>query len=290
MTQSQKIIAMTGATGFVGSHLRSVLKSAGWQIIALGRAEFQRDEKDLARQLAGARVIINLAGAPVIHRWTRRYKMKLYESRVELTKKLVTAISLMPQKPETLISASAIGFYDSTGSHTEEKYTQADTFLGKLSAEWEDAALAAENCGVRTVIFRLGVVLGKDGGALQKMLPPFKLGLGGTIGNGRQAFSWIHIEDLLHAHQVAIKDLTYRGIYNLTAPEPTTNKEFTRKLGRQLSKPTVLPVPAFVLSLIFGEGAQVLTSGQKVYPQRLLASGFTFQFGRLNDALQDCLQ
>lgn len=280
---------MSGATGFVGSNLQKHLKTAGWKIIPVGRADFQGESADLAQKLSGTRIIVNLAGAPVIGRWTERYKKILYESRVILTRKLVAAIALMPQKPETLISASAVGIYATTGRHTEHKYTQADTFLGKLVSEWEGTALTAENYGVRTVIFRFGIVLGKDGGALQKMLLPFKLGLGGAIGTGEQALSWIHIDDLTHVHEAAINDRSYRGIYNLTAPEPTTNKELTRELGRLLSRPTVLPVPAFVLSLLFGEGAQVLTSGQRVYPQRLLEAGFTFQFGRLSDALKDCL-
>jgi hypothetical protein len=290
MSKPQKIIAMTGSTGFVGTELQKQLGSVGWKIIPLGRPDFQGEAIDLAEKLTGAQVIINLAGAPVIGRWTKPYKKKLYESRVVLTRKLVTAISLMAAKPESLISTSAVGIYASEGSHTEENYTRADTYLGRLATEWEDAALAAEKLGVRTVIFRLGVVFGREGGALLKMLLPFKLGLGGTIGTGEQALSWIHINDLVNAYEAAVKERSFHGIYNLSAPEPTTNKELTKTLGQLLSRPTLLPVPAFVLYLLFGEGAQILTSGQKAYPKRLQEAGYTFQFGHLRTALKNCLQ
>nr|MBF0222082.1 TIGR01777 family protein [Desulfobulbaceae bacterium] len=285
----QKTVALTGATGFVGTYLQKTLTIKGWKVIPLGRIDFQCEESVLAKKIAGVEVIINLAGAPVLGRWTESFKKNLYDSRITLTTKLVRAISLMEKKPEAFLSASAIGIYASEGDHTEENNYRADTFLGNLAGAWEDAALAAESLGVRATVLRLGVVLGKDGGALQKMLPAFKLGVGGTIGSGKQAFSWIHLEDLTKVFETVISDQSCRGIYNVTAPEPATNRELTKELGRILSRPTILPVPEFVLNILFGEGAQILTTGQKVYPKRLLDAGFSFKYPTLNSALKACL-
>lgn len=285
----QRAMAITGATGFVGRNLCQRLAAAGWRIIPLGRADFGGDHQSLAGKLAGVQGVINLAGAPVIGRWTERYKRILYESRVLLTRKLVAALALTEVKPEVLISTSAVGIYAADGSHAEDSLTMAENFLGKLASEWEAAARTAEAYGVRTVIFRLGVVLGKDGGSLKKMLLPFKLGLGGTLGNGAQPFSWIHLDDLLRGYETVLHDRSYSGIYNLTAPEPSTNQGLTTELGQLLARPTMLPLPAWLLALLFGEGAQVLTSGQRVYPQRLLAAGFSFRYPRLRQALQACL-
>jgi uncharacterized protein (TIGR01777 family) len=286
---NNKYVAMTGATGFVGKKLQRNFGIAGYKIIALTRSDFQGEPEKLAAKISKAQAVINLAGAPVISRWTEQYKKTLYDSRVTLTKKLIAAISLLETKPETLISTSAIGIYAAEGTHTEEHYVLADNFLGKLALDWEEAALKAEDFGVRTTIFRLGVVLGKNGGALKKMMLPFKLGLGGIIGSGEQHFSWIHIADVIAAYESAFKDSSYSGIYNLTAQEVTTNRGFTKELGRTLSRPTILPVPGFILKGRFGEGAQVLTSGQNAYPKRLLDAGFPFQFVNLRDALKNCV-
>jgi uncharacterized protein (TIGR01777 family) len=168
-------------------------------------------------------------------------------------------------------------------------HSLATDFLGSLTRDWEQAALEAQGLNIRTVIFRFGMVLGKDGGALQSMLPPFKAGIGGAIGDGRQPFSWVHIEDLAHAFTAAIEDERFKGVYNLTAPNPTTNRELTKTLGKILKRPTVFRVPAFVLKLQFGEGAQVLVKGQRVVPQRLLEGGFDFEFPDLETALRDCV-
>lgn len=290
MMANEKLIAISGASGFVGADLCRSFQANGWQTIALGRKEFALPAAELAKLLQGVEVIVNLAGAPVLSRWTKKYKKIMYESRITLTRKLVTACTLMTTAPQVFLSTSAIGYYSATGTHTEDDNVQADDFLGQLTAAWEKEAFGATKCGCRTVVFRFGVVLGPGGGALAKMLPPFKLGLGGTIGNGRQPFSWIHIKDLSRAFVAAITDSTYGGIYNMTAPQPTTNLGLTRALGHALSRPTILPVPEFVLRLLYGEGAQVLTSGQTVLPERLLAQGFRFDFPAIEEAVRDCLQ
>lgn len=288
--ENVKLIAMSGASGFVGSHMYRKFKNNGWEIIALGRKEFALPTEELAKRLQGVDVIVNLAGAPVITRWTEEYKKVLYESRITLTRKLVSACKLLAKPPQLFLSASAIGCYSATGTHTEDDNTLVGDFLGRLTREWEQEALRAKEFGCRTAIFRFGVVLGQGGGALAKMLLPFKLGIGGTIGNGRQPFSWVHIKDLTRAFEAAINDSTYEGIYNMTAPHPTTNLGLTKTLGRALSRPTIFPVPPFVLRLLYGEGAQALTSGQTVIPKRLLDSGFQFDFPYIEEAVADCLQ
>lgn len=288
--ENVQLIAMSGATGFVGSNMCRKFKNNGWKTIALGRKEFALSTEELAKRLQGVDVIVNLAGAPVISRWTEEYKEVIYESRITLTRKLVSACKLLERPPRLFLSTSAIGCYSATGTHTEDDNILADDFLGILTSEWEQEAFKAKEFGCRTAVFRFGVVLGQGGGALAKMLFPFKLGLGGTIGNGRQPFSWIHIKDLTRAFEAAIKDSTYEGVYNMTAPNPTTNLGLTKALGRALSRPTIFPVPEFVLRLLYGEGAQVLTSGQTVFPKRLLDSGFQFDFPSIEEAVIDCLK
>jgi uncharacterized protein (TIGR01777 family) len=285
-----KIVAMSGATGFVGTNMSRKFKNNGWDIIALGRKEFALPENELVKKLQGVDAVVNLAGAPLIKRWTEEHKKVLYESRINLTKKLVSACKLLETPPKVFLSTSAVGRYSATGIHTEDNNILADDFLGNLTRDWEKEALKAKEFGCRTVIFSFGVVLGKGGGALAKMVPPFKFGLGGTIGNGRQPFSWIHISDLIRAFEEAINDTTYKEVYNMTAPNPTTNFGLTKAIGKALSKPTILRIPGFIIRLAYGEGAQVLTSGQTVLPKRLLDRGFKFNFPLIEEAVYDCLK
>jgi uncharacterized protein (TIGR01777 family) len=284
------IIAMSGASGFVGSNLCRRFQENNWKIVALGRKEFALSSEELAKWLQGVDVIVNLAGAPVINRWTEEYKKIMYQSRITLTKKLVNACILMENTPQVFLSTSAVGCYSPIGTHTEDDNNLADDFLGHLTRDWENEAFRAKKFGSRVAVFRFGVVLGQGGGALAKMILPFKLGVGGTIGNGRQPFSWIHIKDLVRVFEAAINDPSYEGVYNMTAPHPTTNFGLTKALGKALSRPTILPVPGFVLRLLYGEGAQVLTSGQTVLPKRLLDSGFQFDFSSIEEAVTDCLK
>lgn len=278
---------MSGATGFVGSHLGNAFREMKCKVVPLGRKDFT--SALLAEKMTGADVIVNLAGAPVIKRWSAEYKKTMYESRINITKTLVSACSQMDPKPKLFISTSAIGYYASGGPHTESNHVKADNFLGDLAMDWEKEALRAGDFGIRTVIFRFGVVLGKDGGALKEMLPPFKLGMGGTIGDGSQPFSWIHIQDLIRAFQTAVNDESFQDIYNLTSPNPTTNKGLTKALGKALGKSTFMKVPKFAIRLQLGEGAQVLTEGQTVIPERLMKSGFSFTFNDIEDAVKDCV-
>lgn len=282
-------IAMSGASGFVGSQLTSVLEGEGWTVVPLGRREFSGDADTLANRLRGARIVINLAGAPILKRWTAEYKKTLVESRIGVTRKLVSAMSTLSERPELFISTSAVGYYADGLRHTEDDFVPAQGFLGTLATEWEREAWHAGELGIRTCIFRLGVVLGPGGGALAQMLPVFRFGLGGTIGNGSQAFSWIHRDDLIRAYCAAIADPGWQGVFNLTAPQPTTNANLTRALGAALGRPTWIPLPGLILSLIFGEAAGLLTRGQEVIPKRLLDLGFHFSFATIEQAVSHCL-
>lgn len=289
MNITQHKIAISGASGFIGSHLTRAFKEMNWEVLPLGREEFQLVPAQLADRLQGVDTIVNLAGAPVIKRWTEEYKKTMYESRIGVTKKLVDACSLMGPRPALFISTSAVGYYAAHGEHTEEHHEKADDFLGHMAQDWEEEASRAGDLDIRTVVFRFGIVLGKDGGALKQMLVPFKSGLGGTIGDGSQPFSWVHIKDLTKAFFTVIDNNSYEGVYNLTAPNPTTNKGLTRALSRALNRPAFLSIPEFVLRLQFGEGAQTLTKGQHVVPRRLLDSGFSFSFTDIETAVKDCI-
>lgn len=283
-------IAMSGSTGFVGGHLTKAFRERGWTVIPLGRDDFKGDDAALSRKIEGAEVVINLAGASVVARWTEEYKKIMYGSRIETTKKIVDAMAGAGEKPRLFISTSAVGIYGAGGVYTEENARYGDDFLGKLASDWEQAALRARDAGVRTVIFRFGIVLGLDGGALKKMLIPFRIGLGGTIGDGKQAFSWVHIEDLVRAYFTVMENKGFEGTYNLTAPNPTTNKGLTSALAHALHRPALMRVPSFVLKLQLGEGAEVLLKGQRVLPKRLLESGFTFKFAEIEKAIKDLVK
>ncbi len=280
-------IAITGASGFVGSNLTDIFHQNGHDVIAIKREDLKEIEL-LSNLLDGCDAVINLAGANIIHRWNDEYKNLLYSSRIGTTRNLFKAISNTKHKPSIFISTSAVGIYDNQATYDENNCNYGDDFLATLCKEWEKEALKVQELGVRTVIFRFGIVMG-DGGALSKMLLPFKLGLGGTIGDGKQAFSFIHIEDLKNAFEFALEQDNIEGIYNMTAPVPTTNYGLTQALGQSLHRPTVLPVPSFVLDLIFSEGSKVLTDGQSAVPQRLLDAGFEFKYKNIEDTIENLI-
>ena len=278
-----KTVAIAGSSGFVGTNLKRVFESKGFKVLGIKR-ESLKDTKKLISIIEEADILINLSGANIINRWTEKYKKLLRSSRLDTTNALVHAMSKTKNKPEIFISTSAVGIYKNDDCYNEENYEYEDDFLGNLCKDWEEAALKAKKLDVRTVIFRFGIVLG-DGGAMAKMLTPFKLGLGGTIGNGQQDFSFIHIDDLTNAYEHVYENSSCEGIYNLTAPRPSTNYKFTKALGKVLNRPTILPIPEFVFNLIFSEGAKVLTDGQCVTPKRLLDSGFEFKYKSIDEAL-----
>lgn len=269
-------IALTGASGFVGTALQRQFEQA---------VEIYRNDtpEEILEKLQGVDVVINLAGAPIIKRWSEPYKKVLISSRVETTKRLVEAVNKSEVKQ--FISASAIGIYPDNVACDERCAEISDDFLGTLASQWEAEAL---HCTKPTAIIRFGVVLGKGGGALATMLTPFKLGIGGIIGDGKMMTSWIDIDDLMRVYSFIIeKELT--GVLNATAPHPVTNDTFTRALGKVLHRPTIFPVPTFVLKLMYGEGATVLTGSKEVIPQRLLDEGFVFQYPEIDNSLEHLL-
>jgi uncharacterized protein len=230
--------------------------------------------------------VINLAGEPVAQRWTEAARDKILRSRVEGTRALVAGMRAQP--PQVLISASAVGYYGSRGDEIlTESTPPADDFLGRVAAAWEQEAQAAESLGVRVARIRIGVVLGQNGGALSKMLLPFRLGVGGRLGNGKQWTSWIHIEDLVALIVFLMKESTVRGVFNATSPFPVTNREFTRALAEAVHRPAIIPVPAFALKLMFGEMSQVLLASQRAIPDAAQRAGFVFEHPDIFAALAD---
>lgn len=282
-----KTIAIAGASGFVGTHLNTFFTNLGFSVSKISRDELSNSTL-LVKKFEQTDIVINLSGANIIHRWSDEYKNELYHSRIDTTQKIVNAIKEANTKPKLLISTSAVGIYSNKKINSENDFEYGTNFLAQLCQTWEKEALKAKD-DTRVIIFRFGIVLGKNGGALQSMLPPFKLGLGGTIGNGSQYFSFVHIEDLKNAFNFAIENEKLEGAFNLGAPTPTTNKGLTKALGKTLHRPTLFPVPEFVLKLIYGEGATVLTDGQSMIPQRLEENGFKFQYKTIEETIENLL-
>jgi uncharacterized protein (TIGR01777 family) len=265
------IVALTGASGFIGREITRSFTAAGHVIRPVSlRGTLAADV------LAGVNAVVHLAGEPVAQRWTQAVREKIVSSRVEGTRALVAAMRMHP--PQVLISASAVGYYGSRGDEIlTESEPAADDFLGRVAVAWEQEAQAAEPLGVRVVRLRIGVVLGSKGGALAKMLPPFRLGVGGRLGSGKQWMSWIHIDDLIALIAFLMKESTVRGVFNATSPFPVTNREFTQALAEAVRRPAILPVPAFALRWLFGEMSEVLLGSQRAIPDAAQRAGFVFE-------------
>jgi uncharacterized protein (TIGR01777 family) len=272
------IIAVTGASGFIGRRLTQRLQSEGHTVREISL-------RSGAPIVPICHAVVHLAGEPVAQRWTRSARNRILKSRVEGTKSLVKALSEHP--PPVLISASAIGYYGARGDEilTETSKPGAD-FLAQVAIAWEREARSAAQLGVRAVPLRFGMVLGRGGGALKKMLLPFRLGLGGRLGSGDQWMSWIHLDDLIALIGFAIESAQCKGAMNAVAPHPVTNAEFTHDLARALHRPAVFPVPEFVLKLLYGEMSQVILGSQRVKPEAALQAGFEFRFPELGRALR----
>jgi uncharacterized protein len=272
------IIAVTGASGFIGRRLTERLRAEGHTVREISL-------RGGTPMVPVCHAVVHLAGEPVAQRWTRSARQRILTSRVEGTKSLVKALSEHP--PPVLISASGIGYYGSRGDEilTERSKRGAD-FLAQVVIGWEREARAAEQLGVRVVPLRFGMVLGRGGGALKKMLLPFRLGLGGRLGSGRQWMSWIHLDDLISLMGFAIESAECKGAMNAVAPHPVTNAEFTHDLARALHRPAIFPVPEFALKLLYGEMSQVILGSQRVVPEAALQAGFEFRFPELGPALR----
>jgi len=279
------IVTISGATGFIGHALIKKIRIKEWDIRIIDRESLSLPDKDFReKMIEGADVIINLAGAPVANKWTKPYKQIIRESRINITRKITRSILSATQKPCLFISQSATGIYDSTHVHKESSVYFAGDFLATLCKDWENEALAAQNV-TRVTIIRTGLVLGQDGGLLQKLYFPFSIGLGGKIGNGKQFMSFIHLDDLVNIYLFIIEHPELSGIINAVSPFPTTNAEFTDKLGKVLKQPSWLTFPSFILKMKLGEGAKMLLEGQKVLPEKLEQAGFRFAYPTVQNAL-----
>jgi uncharacterized protein len=281
-------VAVSGYSGFIGRNLAVFLRKNDTAVVPIPRYLLQGATDDLAGMLEGVDVVIHLAGAPIISRWTKKHRQEIYDSRVDTTRKLVQAMGLMDKKPAVFISASGVGIYQEQGIHTESSNRYATDFLGEVCRDWEAEALKAQGFA-RTIVIRNGIVMGRDGGALKKMLWPFRLGLGGRIASGKQMMSWIHINDLLRAVAFSIHNTSIKGAVNMCAPEPVSNAVFTSTLAHVLRRPALLTVPAFALKLLYGKGSETLTKGQSAIPEKLLQAGFVFQYPNLKEALTELL-
>lgn len=303
-------VAIAGATGFVGSRLVERLHSEGHSVLVLARdserarrvfpasaypnleivAYTPAKSGDWQTSIAGCDSVVNLAGVPIAEeKWTAARKQAILDSRKLTTAKLVEAIALANSKPSVLVSTSAIGYYGtSETAEFDETSPAGDDFLAAVCKEWEAAAQPVKDLGTRLAILRFGIVLGM-GGALAKMLPPFKLFAGGPIGTGKQWFSWIHRDDVVNLILYALQNPQIEGVLNATAPNPVRMNEFCETLGAVLQRPSWLPVPAFALEFLLGDGAKVVLEGQKVLPKGTLASGFQYQYPTLKLALEEIL-
>ncbi len=291
-------ITLTGATGFVGNGLVARFEAAGHKLHLLARKPHASIPTSIwdatkaapAEAFANADAVIHLAGEPVSQRWNAAVKERIRNSRTEGTRHIVDAIGRMSKKPSVLISASAVGYYGSRGDEVlTESSKPASDFLGDVCVGWEREALRAKTMGVRVVLPRISLVLGKEGGALAKMLPPFKAGLGGTLGAGTQWMAWIHLDDLIGLMEFALKTPTLEGPVNAAAPNPVRNTEFTRQLAKAVHRPALFPVPEFALKLLFGEMARIVIASQRVIPQAAEKAGFTFEYPELPEALRAVL-
>ncbi|MFN2368240.1 MAG: TIGR01777 family oxidoreductase, partial [Desulfurivibrionaceae bacterium] len=290
-----------GGTGFVGSHLVRFLTGKGHRLTLLSRSEKSNPAANVAIvvgdpsrpgvwqiRMKECEAVINLAGAPVFCRWTRKNRHRIMESRILTTRHIAEALKEEDSRVKVLLSGSAVGYYGDKGELTIDEGTPPGTdFLATVAEKWEKEARAADE-SVRVVRCRLGVVLGSGGGVLAKMIPPFKAGLGAAMGSGRQWFSWIHIDDLIEAFNFILENEDIAGPVNLTSPKPLTNRDFSRQLASSLDKPLIMPaVPAPLLKLIMGEAASLVLDSAKVTPVVLLDRGFDFKFAELSTALND---
>jgi uncharacterized protein (TIGR01777 family) len=302
-------VIVTGASGLIGSALLAELREHGAEITVLSRDPSRtREALDVeavrwdplgepapVQALAGADAVVHLAGENIAQRWSERAKQAIRESRVIGTRNLLAGLEAAGeapagQRPRTLISGSAVGYYGPRGEEPlDEDAPPGSDFLSETCVAWEAEAERASALGMRVVLVRTGVVLSRDGGALKKMLPPFQLGVGGPVAGGEQYMSWIHREDLVGMIRTALDDQRWSGPVNGTAPEPVTNREFSHALGHALHRPSLLPVPGFALRLLYGEMAEIVTTGARVMPAKPLVLGYDFRHPELAEALRSAL-
>jgi uncharacterized protein len=274
-----------GASGFVGRHLVGALRARGDSV----EEASLRAPEEAASAAQACDAVVNLAGETLAQRWNAAAKQRIERTRTELPRRFLQALASLRRRPAVYVSASAIGYYGTSESATfDESSPAGNDFLAGVCQKWESEASRASDLGMRVAVVRSGFVLGTDGGGLAKMLPPFRMGLGGIVGSGHQWVSWIHVEDAVGIYMLALD--RGNGAIDATAPNPVTNAEFTRALATTLGRPAVAPAPTFALRMLLGEGADVLLKGQRVLPNRALREyGFVFRFAGIEEALQNLL-
>ncbi|MCF8224961.1 MAG: TIGR01777 family oxidoreductase [Bacteroidales bacterium] len=278
-------IAVSGYSGFIGTAVMEELSEHEFTL--LSREDIYGDYRVLQKKLKGANIVMNFAGSSISKRWTKKNRKAITMSREFVTRNLSKAINGMENKPRMFVNASAIGIYEKDKKHTETSKNMDNGFLGRTVIKWEQAADEVDG-SVRLIKPRIGMVLGKGGGALNPLIPLFKSGLGGPIGSGRQVYSFIHIYDVVKSIRFLIEN-EKEGVYNLTSPQPVTNKEFTASLGKHLKRPALLWVPSFMLRIVMGKSSEIVTGGQTVYPRKLQDQGYKFTFASIDDALNNLL-
>jgi uncharacterized protein (TIGR01777 family) len=285
-------VAVTGATGTIGREVVRQLRERDDEVVAVSRNPASAGIDAVGwdgLDLSGFDGVINLAGSPIDQRWTDEGKRKIRESRLDSTRRVVDALRTADPRPRVLVSQSAEGYYPRGNNPLAEDNPPGTGFLSETVQAWEAEARKAEELGVRVVTARTGVVLSGEGGALPKMLTPFKLGVGGPVAGGRQYIPWVHIDDVVGALLFALDSEEADGPLNVTAPEPVTNKEFSKALGRALHRPAVMPVPGFAIRLLYGEMATIVTTGVRAEPKRLQELGYTFRQPNLGRAIEAAL-
>lgn len=302
-SKDKMIVSITGATGFIGKRLVQRLLSEGHTVRVLTRSASIAGKTfpvnaypgieiaevaQWAKLIQGSSAVVNLAGTPISTRWSPEVKAEIMKSRVHATSKVVEAINAAPKelRPTVLVSATAVGFYGTSETQTFDEFSPSGVdYLSQVCREWESTAKKVDT-DVRLVLIRIGIVLENDGGALAQMIPLFKLFAGGPIGSGKQWFSWVHRDDLVGLIIESLNNASYKGIINGTAPNPVRFSEMCDQLGAALGRPSWLPVPAFMLQAILGEGAELVLNGQRVLPKRALELGFKFKYQYVRDALK----
>jgi uncharacterized protein len=281
-------IILTGGSGYIGTELKEYYLSLGFEVVNIGRKHFRRNIHDFKELFREADVIIHLSGASIFARWTSRYKKELFRSRIETLEKIHAALKLIKERPTLLISASAVGLYAFDDEvHTEENFRKGQHFMGDLVSDWEAAANRFRDLeGMRVVIMRLGVILGKNAPSYQKMESQFKWFVGGRFGKGTQPFSYLHIDDLKALSVFFMQRKDVQGAFNMVTPELVTNREFGKLMGRVLHRPSFFIVPSFILWLMKGKASVLLTKGSKVAPERLLKMGYRFKYPDAVSVLQ----
>ena len=303
-TYGMKRVTITGATGLLGSRLVRALRERGDQVTVLSRSPDRAHEMSgvdahgwdpaagpaPAEALDGRDAVVHLAGENVAQRWSSEARRRILDSREQGTRHLVEGLGAAEPRPAVLVSSSAVGYYGPHGDEPlPEETPPGDDFLARVCVAWEREARAAEDLGVRVVIVRTGVVLDKGGGALGKMLPFFKAGIGGPVAGGEQLMPWVHADDVVGIYLQAIDDASWSGPVNATAPEPVTNKAFSKALGRALHRPALAPVPAFAIQALYGDMSEIVTKGQNALPRRTLELGYRHAHPDLDEALRSAL-